>query len=160
MKADFSVWTTYLYVLRSESCKISYFSANLVMHLKMFCIYPEFSFFSWKSCSGYLIYHTAQLEVVVFVISGNFSFIFHISHCFLQGFRLLLHKGYRLSLHKKTLPESVICYIQKTIYRYPMSFSGSVLLPKATVSSHCPGNSSLKGERCRSSICLQTEWMQ
>ena len=41
----------------------------------MFCIYPEFSFISWKSCSGYLIYHTAQLEVV-FVISGNFPFIF------------------------------------------------------------------------------------
>lgn len=40
MKADFSVWTTHLYVLHSESCKFLT-SANLVMHLKMCFVFIQ-----------------------------------------------------------------------------------------------------------------------
>ena len=107
MKAGFSVWTTYLYVLRSESCNISYFSANLVMHLKLCFVFiqnlalstleklfriPHLPYGPTGSCVCYFRQFPFHISVIT-------------SHCFLQGSRLLLHKGYRLSLHKKEAKE-------------------------------------------------------
>ena len=83
----------------------------------VFCIYPVFSFFSWKSYSGYLIYHTTNWKLLwlLFQPISLSYFCHHHTLLSLHRSRLLLHKGYMLSLPKQTFPKSVICYTEKTI---------------------------------------------
>lgn len=80
MKADFSVWTTHLYVLRSESCKISYFSANLVMHLKMCFVFIQnlaFSVGKVVQDTSSIIRPNWKLLCLLFQAISLSYFIFH-----------------------------------------------------------------------------------
>lgn len=79
----------------------NFFCANSVTNLKLcFVFYTAFQLSRWKSYSDSLIYHTAQTGSCG---GGDFSqFPFHVSiitsHCFPPKSRLLLHKGYVLTL--------------------------------------------------------------
>lgn len=117
VKAGFCVWTTHLFSLCFETCKISYVAAKSVMHLKLiFVFHPAFSFPAGKLTWDPNLPHSLNWKLLWWFQPIPFLISVVTSQCFSPWIRLLLHQGYVLSLCKQVFPKSITYYFLKLLY--------------------------------------------